>query len=744
MKMKPQAPEQLEYTKRHGQITAQFAIKDIWDALIELITNSDESYGRMGVEDGQTLIEVEHRKGRSRVIVRDRGEGMSLQEMRKKIKKVGDRTSAEGDRGFMGRGAKDCAVLGKILFESIKDGRYSKCEVLTTMDFRPYTPSIRVTQSIRESLGIPRGNGTVVTIDIKENVRIPRHKNLLSDLPKLYALRDIMHKESCKRLFLRNLNEDTPADRLIYEDPISQVIVNEQFQVDGYPETKAQITIQKANERLESTNDKRFRRSGIMVKSTRAVHEVTFFTREFEDEPYAEFYFGKLSCPYIDKLCEEYDQIREKGIPHPEENPILIIDPNRQAGLRRDHPFTEALFRVPKEHLRSLIAQDKEKERQKRVQIENEQTKQQLKRLAKAASKFIKDKVDELREFALKANEIETHEFTKKGVSIIPSVYTLFIGEIKTFGFRAKKMPGISPDEIVKVTCADKGLRIITPEFMLSPSPTSEGVLTGSFRVQGLRETRGACLKTIYNGLPKAEALITVVKSKVEQVEFTGTFSFEKKTYRVREGKKKRLLLRAKYPSVVAEDTPVEVSSDSSDIVILKPRARIRPIAGTNYAEGYVTIQGRRLGARGKIRAGVHGYSAETRVKVIQAEPEEGVPIGIEIRAEDYGNLRAQWDYAQNPNLLLISAKHDSIKRYLGPSPSFEGQNSPHFQLLLAEIVSENVARKILEYQERETPWEFENLSVNNFYYIHNKLMKEFTPIAHEVQLSKSKLESLK
>jgi hypothetical protein len=39
--MKVQPPEPLDYTRRHGYLTAQHAIRDVYDALVELITNSD-------------------------------------------------------------------------------------------------------------------------------------------------------------------------------------------------------------------------------------------------------------------------------------------------------------------------------------------------------------------------------------------------------------------------------------------------------------------------------------------------------------------------------------------------------------------------------------------------------------------------------------------------------------------------------------------------------------------------------
>lgn len=744
MKMKAQPPEPLEYTRRHGRMTAQYAVRDVYDALVELITNCDDSYYRIGNEKGQILIEVEHRryKEKSRVIVSDRAEGITLEEMRRKIKKVGELTGANGDRSFMGRGAKDCAVLGKVTFESIKDNKYHKCEVRSNMDFIPYNPSIRATEDIRNRLSIPRGNGTVVTIDV-QNIRIPRHDTLLSDLRWHYALRDIMHKNLGRKVSLRNLNEDVSPDRLIYHTPAGEVVTDKEFEVPGYSGITAHLLLYKANDRLEDPLDKRFHRTGILIKGQRAIHEVTLLSSEFEHDSYAEYYFGRLVCHFIDKLCKEYDDRQDTGTPHPESNPFLLVDPNRQSGLRRDHPFTKALFQFPTECLRVLIAKDKEKEREKHIQIENEETTKRLKKLAKEASKFIRDKIEEIEEITV-TGEIESKEFTKKGVLIIPDIYTLAVGEIKTFGFRAKKRDGISEKEAVKVTCDNDGVRVLTPEFLLSPSPTSEGILTGSFKIQGIREIDSACATVSYNGFPPAEALISVIESKIEEIEIPNGLAFEREFYRVKEGKKKRLLLRAEYPSVVGDETPVETVCDCEDIVVLRPQARLSPITDANYAEGYVTIQGRKLGAKGKITAKVHGRVAQTEVKVIPKEREEGIPIKIKIRDEDYGNFRAKWDRPDNPSLLLISARHDSLKRYLGPKPEFNGQKTPHFRLLVAEIVSENIVYKILEKKEEQTPGEYADWNIEKFYALHNRYMREFLPIAHEIVLSKQELQTIK
>lgn len=732
--MRAGAPVSLEYTSRHGYFAAQSSIRDLYDALVEFITNSDDSYGKMSSREGVILIEVDRGWRGSIVKVKDRAQGLSLEEMQQKLRKVGDRTSSRGDRGFMARGAKDCAVLGKLTFESIKDDKYHKCEITPDLKFIPYQPSRSVRDSDRKTLGIPRGNGTVVTLETKDGVRVPQYDSLVSQLHQYYALRDICSKESSTKVLFRKLAKDAQSQALIYSPPAADKVVDEKYQIEGYPDATARLQLFRTSEPMDNSGDKRFRPAGILVKGERGVHELSFVTPEFEHDTYALRYYGKITCPFIDVLCESFDSGRERGT-YDERNPSLLIDPARQAGLRRDHPFTAALFAVPTEKLRALIAKDREADQKRRREIVNETTQRQLHLLAKAASRFMKDQLEELGEVST-FGKIESESFHKVGAVIIPGCDRLAVGEEKTSTFRAKQLEGVSPDEVARVTADSDAIKILVTEFRLRPSRFNERILTGNFRVRAERLADCVGVQVQYDGLQKVEALVEVVETKDSDIEVPGGIAFERDLYRVKEGKKKTMVLRAQYPGVVGKESEVQIVSDSPDIVVVGPRCKLTPISGTNYAEGAVTVQGRRLQAKGTITASVNDRSATAQVKVIQERDEDGPAIKIEIVPDDFGAYRAKWDRPKQPNLLLISARHQSVSRYLGPSPEFDGQNLPMFKILLAEIVAENVARKILEERAAQTPEEFDGMEVDQFYAQHNKLMKEFTPIAHQVQLS--------
>lgn len=160
----------IKYTSRAFQQDAANAMKgDIVRGLIELITNCDDAYG--DTTQGKIRIEVEHRRNVPwKVIVRDRAKGMRRSLMARAIGDVGARTSGfeEGARvrGNLGRGAKDVASFGPVTFDSICDGFVSSMTLETDGTFDDPTER-RASDDDRERLGIKRGNGTVVTVEVR-------------------------------------------------------------------------------------------------------------------------------------------------------------------------------------------------------------------------------------------------------------------------------------------------------------------------------------------------------------------------------------------------------------------------------------------------------------------------------------------------------------------------------------------------------------------------------------------------
>ena len=123
----------------------------------------------------------------------------------------------------------------------------------------------------------------------------------------------------------------------------------------------------------------------------------------------------------------------------------------------------------------------------------------------------------------------------------------------------------------------------------------------------------------------------------------------------------------------------------------------------------------------------------EADIKVVSKD-DDGVELTFELVPYSLGrNWRALWD-RNEPNKLLITTQHESISRYLGsPEDDYPGQHHPPFRVLLAELVADNVCRRIVEERVKVLPHEFD---VNRIYLNHSRLMRDFTPLAHKIMLA--------
>lgn len=743
---------ELQADKRYIQHSRDHSIGDVYDALVELITNADDSYNRLfrrnkrSKDGGDILIEHREQRGgqRSYIVVRDKAEGMDSEDMQRSLLRMGAYRSEAGNRGYMGRGAKDCTALGDLTFESIKNERYYRCKITHDLKFVLEESGSNATREHRQKLGLERGNGTSVTLEL--NVPLPRLEKLAANLPWHFSLRDIMSETSDSRVQLRRADVNgAKAERLVYRPPEGELVVDESFPVERYANAKARLRIWRAPEPLEESKaGARFGRFGILVKGERAIHELTLLAEEFKRDPHASHYFGRLDCVYLDQLMAEYEECRSNGQPHTEDNPSLIVDPHRRFGLDRRHPFVQALIQVPSERLRALIAKDREREKSQRREVANQETRSRLSRLAKLAGRFLSQQLDELEE--LSGGDAVDDAFAKQGVFIYPTYLNVGVDKERTLTFYAKRSLLKNENETVTIEAdSENALEIYGATFNLHSHHSKDDRLVGTFKVKGLQASESVVLTAKVNGLPTAEALVQVVDNTTEERIFDSPLEFERTEYSVKQGSQKSLRLFAKYPEVVAEETKVKFYTDDNRVAV-RGHCILTPVAGTNYAEGTVTVEGRTLKSKTTIIAEVNGRRATTLVKVVdKPKQDRTVPIEFEIRDEDYGNFRARWaDHEGKPHLLLISAKHKSLARYLGPeNENFPGQDTPLFRVLIAEIVAESVCRKALTMEAKERPFDFPwadlkeaDLIADDVLAKMQQRLRQFVADAHSIMLS--------
>lgn len=716
---------------RYWRQNAQMAVRDVYDALVELITNADDRYEILA-RRGRIQIEVERRrKGTPNVLkVRDFADGMTSEVMRRKLGRVGDRVSgmAEGKsvRGTNSRGAKDVAVLGGALFESIaEDGRYHSCEISDGGMFRAHT-SLKVTGAIRKQLGIPEGTGTLVTLTVASEIAaVPQHETLRDQLSRLVVLRDILASPD-REVFLVDLNQSrtdiVPALLLDGHE-----VRKERFPIPGYAPAEAKLVIKRASRRLENSPP-RFREGGILVKSTHAIHEATLFAPELEHDSNATWFFGRLSCEDIERLWNDYDDRFENGLRPSPDNPLPIIDPMRKQGLTRDHPFVKALFSEALKRLRPLVEEERKREEKSQAKIESNATRQRLRQLEREAAKFMTRYQEEDETSRDPDDRIMGSQFRQKGYSLNPPFAQLILGHSTRFWFNVNQeiFPEVSAGDAVEVSCATGDISTNKRFAALEPHPNQPSVLRAVWTVKADKVTHATAVSARVGPLT-AETTVEVLASEKDRYAHVKALTFSSKRYSVRKDSRKSIQILAPLGSSGPAPTPLEISCNHRAFGLSGERLLMpRPDLGISICKLRVSAAETDCRAELRARAGDQECSAE----VISLEP-AGSSIKIEIKDVDHKNQRHFW----RGNVLEIAARHSSLRRYLGESPDFAGQEEKHFRLLLAEIVADAVCANIISRSTESRPSEYEEYDWEAYYAEYTKLLTEFLPIAHTSQV---------
>jgi len=310
-----------------ARITIQMSygtIRYLYDAIVELVTNSDDSYKRLkkdGIADkGEIRIRVRRLKGSKceRLEVIDFAEGMNKEKLEKALIFAGEASGFEEGksvRGLFGRGLKEAIIaLGKGEIYSIKDDKLSIAEVW--IDKKANKPRRRLiekaytpTKEEREEIGITEGNGTTVRIIVtNEKIKCPDLKTFLPQITNHYALRDINSTTNRKVILefeypQKNLKKFKPIS---YEKPKGKEIVTQPIKLHGHGDN-IELTIYESNEELETPHNNPFASAGLLIKTTGAILDNQLF--KYQSERAGCFFFGEVSWPNLAERLREGESL---------------------------------------------------------------------------------------------------------------------------------------------------------------------------------------------------------------------------------------------------------------------------------------------------------------------------------------------------------------------------------------------------------------------------------------------------
>lgn len=691
----------IPYTERAFLQDAQEAMGgDLVKGLIELITNADDSYVRSRRRGpGGIWVQIDRStRGDGRtVVVKDRASGMTHQEMEKRLLPLGRRASGsergESVRGNRGRGAKDLIAFGDVVFESIKDQRLSMLKLTARGGYELFADR-SAEPADRDRLGIMRGNGTAVTVYCGSEVRIPRHDTLRHALGQDFQLRDIM-ADPLRKITLVSATTKQ-QNTLRYRPPTSEPLLETTIRLDDYPEAgDLPLTIGKLPERSDDPPHSPTRAAGILIKGERAIYDNTLF--KFDRTQVAGWLHGRIVCTYIDQLSNEFDDRFESGQTYTDTNPFSVITRGR-TGLAKRHPFWRSLSQAVERELAPLIQQLEEEERETGPR-ESPETRRRLDRLGREAARMLHVSLREIDD----PDSPGPLPGVADEILIVPAQVTVEVGGTKTLSVMTDRLGPEEGDEVSIELDPDDVFAVANGRLsQLGPHRSRTDVLTAPIRVTALKAEEAILTATtgqrseaaLLRGIPELPPPDPVVPPE--------TLQFERPNYNVGLGKEKRLEIWAPGPAGTIERAAIRIMSRDDGVTVLGGGTATLVYDQTlGFYVATIRIRGVRLGARTTLQASLGLESAQTTIKVTRRD--EGLPdLKIEFTYRRPGTHRYYFDPSEpgpdGPQTLWIVLRHPSLQGLVGEHLA-EGEASAEFRAVLAEVVAEALASKLVKKQ---------------------------------------------
>lgn len=327
-------------------------------ALVELITNADDSYARMeragAPASGQIRVQYERHQAGAVLMVSDQAEGMPFAQARFILTYGGAHSPLArgegGGRGYFGRGLKQAIYgLGYGWIETIHAGRYARIELFRGENggylYDDGDGDRPVREKDRARLGIA-DNGTKVTIVIENaQTSISHYRSVVQAVANNVYLRDVLRRRQVELLHMQRGKAVERSGVVQYQEPPATLLLGPEqaghfvHEQQTYPFT---LTLKRALDvELASRGDERT--NGLVILSGTAVLDCQLF--EYENQVGTEYLFGTVNCPaLIDKLGQG----------------VAIISDERE-GLNHKEPFVQAFSRAVSAMIAPCVLAEREK-----------------------------------------------------------------------------------------------------------------------------------------------------------------------------------------------------------------------------------------------------------------------------------------------------------------------------------------------------------------------------------------------
>lgn len=491
--------------------------KDIIRALVELITNSNDSYNDLEKaghkHSGKIIIDVGTIRKKKTVRIRDEAKGMSLEKLVEVLSVyAGIQSSSYNDdatfnRGLFGRGLKDSIMgLGEAKVVSFHAGHFSVVNV--TLDKNEYYVSSDsdkpklVTRKLLKKYKVPfkthgglDSHATIIELVLNKDIKMPRFDSILKFLSTHFQLRYIVQNPK-RNIQLRDFKKR--QGEVKYYPPDGKTVFDKIIKTED-TKTNIELEIHRSRLPLDVPEDNHpFSQGGLIITTHGIPLDNTLFG--YGKKAYANFFFGKAEIPEIfDILIKgKFDQ--------------SLLKVSRD-GINWDHPFMKPIKDAILKELKAIINEYEievkkyeKKEMPKELLMKNNKALNELNKIAK-------QELDSLGDGTLISDEKETNKRVfcpPEGYGfIVPTAVTEYRKE-KYMYFRAK-IPEIAiAGDTVYFSSSSDYIKVINDKVKLEPHKDDSTIGQARVKIKGIKIGNAAVIEGRV-GNYSAEAFVEVV-----------------------------------------------------------------------------------------------------------------------------------------------------------------------------------------------------------------------------------------
>lgn len=597
-------------------------------ALVELITNSDDSYRRLenrGIApDGRILVEVSRRRQGSVVRVTDYGEGMDGRSLDLALGRYAEETSGftEGApvRGYFGRGIKD-AILG--LGEGSVVGIVKHQEHRAWLGIRNGKAHYEAREPADLGAGQVVNSTTVEAIVTRDDITIPQWQNLRMRLLLHFALRDILSSDS-RTVVARTLDANgnqTQESTLNYQFPRGELL-HEATEFVSSAGTSCRIVVYRADDPLDTPREQGYiAQAGLLIKSENAILDNTLL--KFDGDVNAQRFYGTVTCQYLDDLLRA-------------DEPILLAT---RDGLDRAHWFVRELFDVCESVVEPLVQQEAERARRELHRVQNKALQQKLDTALNQLNRIARDELAELN--PLEPGDQRDPHIPPSGFGFVPEYANVLTGRRKTLCLRA--LTRIIPDgSIVTVSSSHPNITVSDPIVYMKPRRDFEWIVEATVAVEGVQVGADAIVSAECEGLT-SEAFVRIIARPEPQ---------EPDPHPRR---RRGLFNEIRFSDEADPRQRVRYDRDSKDIIVAVNHSSVHPYISDASGAGTDTPQGQVILAE-LISEAICGAIARHGVDTGRF----AAPVGGEVEAIQNHQLRLQNQYSGRIHEVIVAQEYRS------------------------------------------------------------------------------------